>query len=43
MSDSWPTFDKCPECGSLLLTDSETTGAWCSACDYSFEQAELDL
>jgi len=43
MSDPWPTFDKCPQCGSLLLTDATTDGVWCSECDYSFEQAELDL
>jgi hypothetical protein len=40
---AYPTFDRCPECSGMLWTDAETTGAWCSECDYSEIQTDLDL
>jgi len=43
MSDPWPTFDFCPECGALLWTDADTDGAWCGDCDYAITQTSLDL
>lgn len=43
MPEPWPTFESCPRCDALLWTDAETDGAWCSECDYSLTQTQLDL
>jgi len=39
--DKWPTFDRCPKCRGMVWTDGR--GRWCIECDYSIEQATLDL
>jgi hypothetical protein len=43
MTAPYPTFDRCPRCSVMLWSDPDTDGAWCSECDYSAIQTDLDL